>query len=42
MQNIKFLIKLIYVLLHHNSKCHPALFVVLEAQGAAVEADDLA
>ena len=30
------------LLLHHHSKCHPALVVVFEAQGAAVEADDLA
>mgnify|MGYP003482379745 CR=1 FL=1 len=42
MQNIKFLIKLIYVLLHHNSKGHAAFVVVFEAEGAAVEAYDLA
>ena len=29
-------------LLHHYGKCHLAFVVVFEAQGAAVEADDLA
>ena len=29
-------------LFHHKGKSHPSLLVVFEAQGAAVEADDLA
>ena len=29
-------------LIHYNSKCHPTLLVVFEADGAAVEAEDLA
>ena len=30
------------LLLHHHSKCHLTLFIVLKAERAAVEADDLA